>query len=196
MKIIIKTNYNLKKIIQDKEIVHFVKNLIINKLKLKVEQIFKINVILLSKTDFYLKLQQNNIECMAFVEGDAIYISSKIIDIPKVDAVQLIKHELVHLIFCQLGYISERWIMEGCAAFFSGQFIDFKEIKGDMCNIKIIKDLEKDFTYTYYDYLFSCIYIKYIYENYRDIFMKLIQGNIDVYEIEIEAINYLSKTLD
>lgn len=133
-----------------------------------------------------LKIKFSNI--VAFCTNEGIFVLPKE-GIRLIDYLQILKHEIIHSILFNINNNIEYWISEGCATYFSGQLNSWKDIVRYNNLIKI-KDLESHFGFSFQEYYYSGLYIKYLFEKHPKILFELIIGNVLVYDIENDALKY------
>lgn len=142
-----------------------------------------------SKDAFHKNVNITDSEVVAFCQQNKItIINLEDCSMSKLKYLNILKHEIVHAVIYNNCKCNVQWINEGCAVYFSKQYDLRKEVTE---KIKSIKELEKNFIGDKSDYIISGIYIKYIFECCNGLFLPLISGKIDIYDIESDAIKYV-----
>lgn len=107
----------------------------------------------------------------------------------------IVEHEIMHsiLFFNKNSDLCE-WIEEGVSYLFSTpprqllkQFRTYSKTEKYVS----IPYLESSFSNNIINYVFSAIYLSFLFEKHTSIFFELIVGNISVYDFECEAINFI-----
>ena len=105
--------------------------------------------------------------------------------------IDLCKHEIIHAILYHINKNLDYWVNEGCAVLFSNQLNSLiSNYQINRLKFKKIEEMENDFSPDFNNYILSAIYVKFLFDKHRDLFKKILKGEIGVYNFEREAINY------
>lgn len=159
------------------------------KLNINIKNLIKINII--KETEFNKKVNIKGAGFKAFCDASGIYVIPYTNNL--LELLRLLKHEIVHFVLLKQYNCTEDWVQEGCAVYFSKQLKSLcKKLKPQ--NNLLLSELIDKFTHSEKHYLYSAVYINFLFNKHKNIFFELLKDNIEVLNFESEALYFF--TLD